>query len=201
MALAIGFLALVAQCAVQPLLAASPAALAADEATALAQTLASRVPSTAELQRVVAADPRLRAVDWVGPEGLVRASSDPAAIGRPADEGLSAPGWRQALPDADGQAQGWIVVHAPGPGSQAAPGRWWPALMLALLLPPAAAALALWLGGARPPPPGPELAEARQRLRDARLRLARAAIEVEWLEADASAGQTGVYTRTGVTRR
>jgi hypothetical protein len=71
-------------------------------------------------------------------------------------------------------------------------------LVLALGLPLAVLLLLRALSQRRDAPP--EQALALQRLRATRQRLARAAQEIEWLEASGAEPHTGVFTRTGTTQ-
>lgn len=182
---------------------------AAPDAAALLATLAPVVAADAAgghraaLQRrielALAQAPAMQAIDWVGADGQVRASTEPSAVGRPADDGLVRPGTRVALPAAEGRAAGWLVAHAavPPAADDAAPGLLPATLALAIGLPLLALGLAwaLPVDEARPP----SLRLARRRLRATRERLGRAARELEWLDASAQTQPTGVFTRTGAT--
>lgn len=140
----------------------------------------------------------LQAIDLVADDGRVRLSTEPSAVGRAVDESLLRPGARALLVDVRGRALGTLVAHAvPRDASTAAAPR---PLVLVLALGLPLAVLAILLGVAQRRGAPPEQAQALQRLLATRQRLARAAQEIEWLEASGAAPHTGVFTRTGSTR-
>lgn len=168
--------------------------IAADRAAnTAAPALGAAVQRALEL--ALAAAPALQAIDLVSPEGVVRWSTEPTAIGRPADEGATRPAAQLALADATGAPLGSLVAHA-----RAEP-RHRPQAPLALVL-ASSLPLLLWLAVLLAPRQGDagdgDERAALQRLQATRERLARAAQEVVWLEAaGADQESTGVWTRTG----
>lgn len=149
------------------------------------------------LEETLAQAPWLQAIDLVADDGTVQRSTEPSAVGRPVDEGLLQPGARLLLVDTRGRPLGTLVAHAvsrdAAPPAAPAP----LVAVLAIGLPLAVLLLLRGLRARRQVPP--EQAQALQRLRAARQRLARAAQEIEWLEASGAAPHTGVFTRTGST--
>lgn len=202
LALGIGFLGLVLQRGLQARAGQAPAG------TAWLAELQGRVATEpgadqpALLQRVLdetlAQAPQLSAIDLVGDDGRVRLSTDPSAVGRQADEGLSRSGARVRLQDAAGRPLGTLVAHVLPRDAPAAAAPRPLVLVLALGL-PLAVLLLLGLLTQRTDRP-PEVTQALQRLQSTRQRLARAAQEVEWLEAEGAQEQTGVFTLTGRAR-
>lgn len=160
---------------------------------------AADTPATLQrlLEETLAQAPWLQAIDLVADDGTVQRSTEPSAVGRPVDEGLLQPGARLLLVDARGRPLGTLVAHVVvrDRALPAAPAPLVAVLALGLPL----AVLALLRGLRARQPVLPEQAQALQRLRAARQRLARAAQEVEWLEASGAAPHTGVFTRTGST--
>ena len=177
--------------AAQPVLLALQARLDADGPAASPAQVQRR------LDEALAAAPRLQAIDLVGPDGRVHASTEPTAVGRPADEGLDRPGFALAAANT-----GRLVAHPlaaagpptplPGLALLAAP-----AVVLPLLLLVMAVRQRFWPAAADPAADA-QHTQAQQRLLQARQRLARAAQEVEWLQVSDDTQQTGVFTRTGV---
>ncbi|HSW09211.1 hypothetical protein [Aquabacterium sp.] len=153
------------------------------------------------LEEALAQAPSLQAIDWVADDGRVRASTEPTAVGRPADEGPTATGARVPLLDAAGRPLGLLVAHAIEHAGTAADadGARLPlvTLALALVLPLLSLVLVSALGNRAPV--SDERVQARRRLSATRQRLGRAAQEIEWLEASGAAPHTGVFTRTGAT--
>lgn len=197
LACGIGFLGAVMQRGLQARPDGAPPGTTLLQRLAPAITAAAPATRRALLEAALAQAPELQAIDWVGEDAVVRASTEPTAVGRPADEGLERPGARVALVQPGGRAEGWLVAHAaalapPQAGAAALP-LW--TLALAVAAPLVALALVWTLPPQEVPRAAP--AAARQRLHAARQRLARAAVELQWIEADAAAPPTGVFTRSG----
>lgn len=201
LALGIGFLGLVLQRGLQARAGQPPAGigwLAELQARVASEAIAEPGPALQRLlDEALAQAPQWQAIDLVADDGRVRLSTEPSAVGRPADEGLSHGGARAVLRDGRGRPLGTLVAHAvPRDDTQAAAPRPLVAV-LALGLPLSVLLLLRALSLRREAPP--ELALALQRLRATRQRLARAAQEIEWLEASGAEPHTGVFTRTGST--
>jgi hypothetical protein len=203
LAVGIGFLGLVLQRGLQARAGQAPAGtgwLAELQARVAAEAGAEPGPALQRLlDEALAQAPQLQAIDLVADDGRVRLSTEPSAVGRPADEGLTHTGARAVLLDARGRPLGTLVAHAVArDGAQAAAAPRPLVLVLALGLPLAVLLLLRTLSLRRDAPP--EQAQGLQRLRATRQRLARAAQEIEWLEASGAEPNTGVFTRTGATQ-